>query len=118
MQRSTLDPLVVRRMKRWACRETTQQNYQGAAQNICCGPLGLARRKALTVILRSPRELANGSLLVAEKLAWVVTEKAPPIPMRREKRDRSAAMVIRSERTHKPSTNAASARWMPRRSRQ
>ncbi len=37
---------------------------------------------------------------------------------RRERRDRSAFMVSHSERTHKPSTNAASACWMPRHWRQ
>ncbi len=36
------------------------------------------------------------------------------LSMRRERRDRSAAMVTCSKRTHKPSTNAASACWMPR----
>ncbi len=117
MPRSTSDPLS-RRMKRWARRETAQQNHRGAAQNSCCGrserSVGTGPEKALTATLRSPRALADGSLLVAEKPAWVVTEGAPPIPVRRERRDRSAAMVTRSERTLKPSTNAASARWMPR----
>ncbi len=118
MPRSTSDPLSARRMKRWhAVRRhsrITGEPHRTAAAGGVKGPWGLARRKALTVTLRSPRALADGSLLVAEKPARVVTEGAPPIPVRRERRDRSAAMVIRSERTHKPSTNAASARWMPR----
>ncbi len=92
----------------------TGEPHRTAAAGGVKGPWGLVRRKALTVTLRSPRALADGSLLVAEKPAWVVTEGAPPIPVRRERRDRSAAMVTRSERMHKPSTNAASARWMPR----
>ncbi len=37
MPRSTSDPLSARRMKRWARRETAQQNHRGAAQNSCCG---------------------------------------------------------------------------------
>ncbi len=37
MPRSTSDPLSARRMKRWARRETAQQNHQGAAQNCCFG---------------------------------------------------------------------------------
>ncbi len=96
----------------------TGEPHRTAAAGGVKGPWGLTRRKALTVTLRSPRALADGSLLVAEKPARVVTEGASPIPERRERRDRSAAMVTRSERTHKPSTNAASARWMPRHWRQ
>ncbi len=96
----------------------TGEPHRTAAAGGVKGPWGLTRRKALTVALRSPRALADGSLLVAEKPARVVTEGASPIPERRERRDRSAAMVTRSERTHKPSTNAASARWMPRHWRQ
>ncbi len=37
MPRLTSDPLSARRMKRWARRETAQQNHRGAAQNSCCG---------------------------------------------------------------------------------
>ncbi len=96
----------------------TGEPHRTAAAGGVKGPWGLTRRKALTVALRSPRALADGSLLVAEKPARVVTEGASPIPERRERCDRSAAMVTRSERTHKPSTNAASARWMPRHWRQ
>ncbi len=70
--------------------------------------------KALTVILRSPRALTDGSLLVAEKPARVVTEGGPPIPVRRERHDHSAAMVTCSVRALKSSTDAASARWIPR----
>ncbi len=61
------------------------------------GPWG----KALTATLRSPRALADGPLLVAEKPGQVVKEAAAPIPVRRERHDRSAAMVTHSERTHK-----------------
>ncbi len=35
--RLTSNPLLVRRMKRWTCRKTAQQNHRGAAQNSCCG---------------------------------------------------------------------------------
>ncbi len=37
MPRSTSDPLSACWMKRWARRETAQQNYRGATQNSCCG---------------------------------------------------------------------------------
>ncbi len=88
----------------------TGELHRTAAVGGVKGPWGLARRKALTVTLRSPRALAHSSLLV--------TEGVPLIPMRRERRDRSAVMVTRSKRTHEPSTNAASACWMPRHWRQ
>ncbi len=69
MPRSTSDPLSARQMKRWARRETAQQNHREphrtAAAGGVKGPWGLTRRKALTVTLRSPRALADGSLLVA-----------------------------------------------------
>ncbi len=74
--------------------------------------------EALTVTLRSPRALAGGPLLVADKPGWVVTEGAPPTPLRRERRDHSAVMVIRSQWRHEPSTNAVSECWMPRHWRQ
>ncbi len=92
----------------------TGEPHRTAAAGGVKGPWGLARRNAFTVTLRSPRALADGSLLVAEKPGREVTEGAPPIPVRRARRDRSAAMVTRSKRMHKPSTNAALARWMPR----
>ncbi len=105
-------------MKRWARREThsriTGEPHRTAAAGGSERSVGTDRRKGSHCTLRSPRALAYGSLLVAEKPARVVTEGAPPIPVRRERRDRSAAMVTCSERMHKPSTNAASARWMPR----
>ncbi len=50
----------------------------------------------------------------ASKPVRVETEGAPPIPVKRERCNRSATMAICSERMHEPSTNAASARWMPR----
>ncbi len=115
----TLDPLSMCRMKRWARRETVQQNHWGSrTEQLLREKLEVRRDwpggKALTVTLRSPRALADGPLLVAEKPGQVVKEEAAPIPVRRERHDRSAAMVTCSERTHKPSTIATSARWMHR----
>ncbi len=98
----------------YACHHTAQQNYQGGAQNSCCrrstgtGPV----KEALTIAL------ADGSLLVAEKPVWVVTEGAPPIPVRRERRSRRAAMVTHSQWTNKPSMNSVLASWMPKQWRQ
>ncbi len=43
--------------------------------------------EALTVTLRSPRALASGPLLLAEKPGQVVAEGTPPNPLRRERRD-------------------------------
>ncbi len=110
MPRSTSDPLSARRMKRWARRETAQQNHRGAAQNSCCG-------RSERSVGTGPAESSHCNPQIAQSTSrWFSARgrEAPPIPVRRERRDRSAAMVTRSERTHKPSTNAASARWMPR----
>ncbi len=89
MQRSTSDHLLARRMKPWACNEMAQQNLLDPHRTAAAGGVkrlwGLAQQKALTVILRLPRPLVDGSLLVAEKPARVVTEGASLIPVRRER---------------------------------
>ncbi len=60
-------------------------------------------RKALTVTLRSPRAPVGGPLLKPERPAPVVAERANPL--RKERRDRSEVMLIRSQQAHESSTN-------------
>ncbi len=117
--RSTSDPLSARQMKRWARRETAQQNHRGAAQNSCCG-------RSERSVGTDPAESSHCSPQIAQSTSRWFSARGREASAgsdrgslshpreERERRDRSAAMVTRSERTHKPSTNAASARWMPR----
>ncbi len=92
IQTSTSDPLSVHRIKlcmpSYGTAELPGRCTEQLLQKIHVDWPG---KEALTIAL------ADGSLLVAEKPVWVVTEGAPPIPVRRERRSRRAAMVTHSQ---------------------
>ncbi len=113
IQTSTSDPQSVHRIKlcmpSYGTAELPGRCTEELLQKIHGDWPG---KEALTIAL------ADGSLLVAEKPVWVVTEGAPPIPVRRERRSRRAAMVTHSQWTNKPSMNSVLASWMPKQWRQ
>ncbi len=91
IQTSTSDPLSVRRMKLCMPSYGTAESPGRCTEQLLQEVHGdWPGKEALTIAL------ADGSLLVAEKPVWVVTEGAPPIPVRRERRSRRAAMVTHS----------------------
>ncbi len=73
---------------------------------------------ALTVDLRSPGSLADGSLLMAGKPAQVMTEGGLSHPHEEREAQSQRCHDYTLQWTHKPSTNAASASWMTRHWRQ
>ncbi len=101
MPRSTSDPLSARRMKRWARRETAQQNHRGAAQNSCCG-------RSEKSVGTGPAESSHCNPQIAQSTSrWFSacgreasagSDRGSPSHPReeRERRDRSAAMVTRA----------------------
>ncbi len=110
MPRSTSDPLSARQMKRWARRETAQQNHRGAAQNSCCG-------RSERSVGTDPAESSHCSPQIAQSTSrWFSargreasagSDRGSPLPSPRGERGAIAALPwlhAQNERINHPRT--------------